>query len=258
MFGALRLRASLKSFLSWVYPEKCRECQVDIHDPVESSDQSVSLNCFFCRDCWGKIKAIGVSRCPVCSYPFRSDAALSHSPAHICGDCRLDPPHFTKAFTPYRYEGALIKAVQLFKYEAQVALAKPLAALLIGELADLKIDVVTGIPLHPKKLRSRSFNQSILLAKKLSLHFSWPLSVDILCRTRETSPQVELSKKARQKNVQGVFAVREKKRVRGKCVLLIDDVYTTGATLKAGAKVLKKAGAKEVFVAAPVRMLFGI
>ncbi|VAX32440.1 Competence protein F homolog, phosphoribosyltransferase domain; protein YhgH required for utilization of DNA as sole source of carbon and energy [hydrothermal vent metagenome] len=251
------LGVSLGNLLSWIYPEKCRECDVPIH-ALKSSDHAVVLNRFFCRDCWEKIEGIGGRCCPVCSHPFQSGAALSHSPDHVCGDCRRDPPCFTLALTPYRYEGALIKAIQLFKYEEQVVLAKPLADLLIGALRGLKIDVVMGVPLHPTRLRSRSFNQSILLAKRLALHFSWPLYVDVMYRTRETLSQVGLSKKARQKNMRGVFSVQRQERISGQCVLLVDDVYTTGATLKEGAKTLKKAGAKEVFVAAPVRMLFGI
>lgn len=256
MFGEARFRASLESLLPWIYPEKCRQCDVSIL----FSRKEGSCNRFFCSDCWQGIEDIGVSCCPVCSYPFQSAAALSHSPTHVCGDCRADPPYFTKAFTPYRYEGALVKAVQLLKYEEQVALAKPLVHLLTGALAglNLDLDLVMGIPLHATKLRSRSFNQSLLLAKGVSRFFSWPFHVDTMCRTRETLPQVGLSKKERQKNMRGVFSVCKPKRVVGQRVLLIDDVYTTGATLKEGAKVLKKAGAKEVFVAAPVRMLFGI
>ncbi len=257
MCWQVSLRVSLEYLLSWIYPEKCRECGVLIQR-LQSSDPAVVQNRFFCCDCWDKIEDIGPRYCPVCSHPFQSAAALSHSPTHVCGDCRRDPPYFTKAITPYRYEGALIKAVQLFKYEEQVALAKLLSDLLLGALTGLKIDVVMGIPLHPKKLRSRSFNQSVLLAKRLALHFSWPLYVDVMSRTRETLPQVGLSKKARQKNIRGVFSVQRPEQISGQCVLLVDDVYTTGATLKEGAKTLRKAGAKEVFVAAPVRMLFGL
>lgn len=255
MLGGLRLRASLECLLSWIYPEKCRQCDVAIHfSPREDGPP----NRFFCSACWEKIEDIGVFCCPVCSYPFQSAVALSHSPDHVCGDCHADPPYFTKAFTPYRYEGALAKAIRLFKYEEQIVLAEPLVNLLIGPLAGLQIDLVVGIPLHPLKLRSRSFNQSLLLAKGVSRHFSWPFHVNVMRRTRETLPQVGLSKKARQKNMRSVFSVQEQKMILDKRVLLIDDVYTTGATLKEGAKVLRKAGAKEVFVAAPVRMIFGV
>lgn len=254
MLGGLNLQASLERLLSWIYPEKCRQCDVAIHF---SSGEDGPSRRFFCSACWNKIEGIGVFCCPVCSYPFQSAAALSHSPGHVCGDCHADPPYFTKAFTPYRYEGVLAKAIRLLKYEEQVALAEPLVDLLIGELSGLKIDFVVGIPLHPLKLRSRSFNQSLLLAKGVSRHFSWPFHVGVMRRTRETLPQVGLSKKARQKNMRGVFFVQEQEMILDKRVLLIDDVYTTGATLKEGAKVLMKAGAREVFVAAPVRMIFG-
>lgn len=258
MFGGLKFSAVFEGLLTWIYPEKCRQCDVATHIGRESNCEVPPPNRFFCSDCWGEIEGIGPFCCPLCSFPFQSEAALSHSPNHVCGDCRADPPYFTKAVTPYRYEGALAKAIQLLKYEEQVALATPLSALLIDALAGMKIDLVTGIPLHPAKLRSRSFNQSLLLAKKVAQHFSWSFQVAVMRRIRETMPQVGLSKKARQKNVRGVFSVQQQKMISGKRVLLVDDVYTTGATLKEGAKVLIKAGAKEVIVAAPVRMIFGM
>lgn len=258
MFGAAKIRPALEGLLNWIYPEKCRQCDAAIYVARPADKSVLSAAPFFCCDCWGNIEGVGPFCCPLCAFPFQSEVTLSHSSNHVCGDCRAEPPYFTKAVTPYRYEGALAKAIQLFKYEEQVALAKPLAHLLIDELKGIKIDLVTAVPLHPVKLRSRSFNQSLLLAKRVASHFGWPFYVDVMCRTRETMPQVGLSKKARQKNMRGVFCVQGKDRILNKHILLIDDVYTTGATLKEGAKTLMKADAKAVIVAAPVRMIFGV
>jgi len=255
MLGVPKFRAVLESALAWIYPEKCRECEVSILSEPVRQDGVLPVNRFFCSDCWGKIEAIGAICCPVCALPFQSPAALSHSSSHVCGDCRTEPPYFSRAVTPYRYEGPLAKAIQLFKYNEQVALASPLADLLIGKLSDSTVDLVTAIPLHPVKLRSRSFNQSLMLAKKVARHFAWPFQVDVIRRTRETLPQVGLSKKARQKNIRGAFSVWDKEIISGKRILLIDDVYTTGATFREAAKVLRKSGAAEVIVAAPVRMV---
>jgi ComF family protein len=134
-------------------------------------------------------------------------------------------------------------------------LAIPLARLLLGDLERLQVDRVLAIPLHPKRLRSREFNQSLLLAEQLSRLLSLPLLIDVMRRDRETPPQVGLSKRERKKNIRRAFSVTAPRLIQNQRVLLIDDVYTTGATLREGAKSLISAGAKEVVVAAVARMV---
>lgn len=255
MFGGIKKFLSIETVLRCVYPEKCRCCEAFIPPAETDPSQRTAANRFFCLTCWGKITLLSVPSCPVCGSPFPSEAALSHSPEHLCGECREDPPYFSRAITPYRYEGALAKAIQLLKYERQVVLATSLAALLTTKLAPLELDLVTAIPLHVSKLRQREFNQSLLVAKEVSRCLAKPLAVDVMTRNCETKPQVGLSKKARQKNMRHVFSIHRQKKIFGKRILLIDDVYTTGATLKEAAKTLIKAGAQEVIVAAPARML---
>lgn len=255
MFGGVKKLLWVETVLRFVYPEKCRCCEAFIHPAETDSNQKSPENRFFCLSCWGKITPLSGPSCPVCAFPFPSEVALFHSPGHLCGECREAPPYFSKAITPYRYEGALAKAVQLLKYERQVVLATSLAALLMTKLAPLEIDLVTAIPLHVSKLRQREFNQSLLVAKEVSRRLAKPLAVDVMIRNRETEPQVGLSKKARKKNMRHVFSIQRQKRVFGKRILLIDDVYTTGATLKEAAKTLIKTGAQEVIVAAPTRMV---
>ncbi len=112
-----------------------------------------------------------------------------------------------------------------------------------------------AIPLHPARLRSREFNQSLLLARQIGMSLSLPYFIDAMIRTRKTPPQVGLSRKERDENIKGAFEVTQPNKIKEQRILLVDDVYTTGATLKEGAKTLMHAGAKEVFVATIARMV---
>ncbi len=122
-------------------------------------------------------------------------------------------------------------------------------------LPQLDVDVVTAVPLHPNRLRTREFNQSLLLAQEISRLRKIPLSIDAMVRIRETTPQVGLHKKEREENLAGAFQVIRESEVRDRRILLIDDVYTTGATLKEAAKMLMRSGAKEVIVVTLARMM---
>lgn len=110
----------------------------------------------------------------------------------------------------------------------------------------LNIDLVMPVPLHFKRLRHRGFNQALLLADRMSEHYGITLSYDNLARVRSTRPQVELTGEERVKNVAGAFSLRRPEDVTDKHILLIDDVFTTGATMNECAAVLKRAGASQV------------
>jgi ComF family protein len=118
------------------------------------------------------------------------------------------------------------------------------------ELLD-EADLVAPVPLHPKRLRARGFNQALLLARGLS---DTPVAREALTRVRHTAPQVGLNPKERRENVKGAFAVPEPAGVKGKNVLLLDDLYTTGATVRECARVLRRAGAHRVDVLTVARV----
>ncbi|MDH3443182.1 MAG: ComF family protein [Deltaproteobacteria bacterium] len=109
-------------------------------------------------------------------------------------------------------------------------------------------EIIVPVPLHPKRLRWRGFNQSVLLAREVSRAYQVPMDPFLLQRRRETSPQTQLTEDERRKNMRGAFALGAGKSVRGKIVLLLDDVYTSGATVDECSRVLRKAGAKAVYV----------
>jgi ComF family protein len=158
------------------------------------------------------------------------------------------PPAYTKAWTLYPYLPPLQDAICLLKYRGKVALVPELADLMIERLPPVgPVDVIMPVPLHPRRLREREFNQSLLLADRLSQRTKIPLSFTNLVRVRPSPPQTSLSRKDRRRNLRGAFAVRDRAAVKGKRVLLIDDVFTTGATVNESAKALRKAGSGDVY-----------
>lgn len=262
-FDAKGLVPSFKDLLNLIYPGVCLQCGIAIQRTRPrrpegwgaGDDSALNTPHDFCPPCWGSIRRLEGPACPVCASPLASEAALSHSPGHRCGDCRENPPAFSFALTPFSYEGALAKAIHSFKYKNHPRLAAPLVHLFIDDLASLQVDTVMAIPLHHTRLREREFNQSLLLAKQVSRLLSIPLRIDAMQRIRETPPQVGLSRKARKKNIHRAFQVRHPEFIQDERILLIDDVYTTGATLREGAKTLIRSGAKNVVVAALARMV---
>jgi ComF family protein len=142
--------------------------------------------------------------------------------------------------------------ISRYKYRGDSRLAKSLGDLLAGyEDSDFSFHdyrLVVPVPLHPRRLRRRGFNQSLLLARRISRRYSLPLDFTALRRIRATVPQTELSAAERRKNIRGAFAVFRAQTITEKDILLVDDVFTTGATVEECAKVLLKAGANRVDV----------
>src|SRR5256712_5070715 len=190
---------ALDMILHWVFPTDGAVCK------RPAADRRLP---FFCRDCWVTIRPIEGSVCPRCGRPFDSPLALTSSPGHLCGPCRKKPPAFDRALSPYRYECVLEKAVHLFKYRRRDALATPLADLMLVWVDKLpSVSLVMPVPLHPSRLRSREFNQALLLADRLADRPSLPLSFEQLVRGRATRPQTELDRKERARNVRRALAV---------------------------------------------------
>ncbi len=237
----------LRRILHAVFPMPCRLCgQALRDDPIP----------FFCRPCWSRITPIESPACPRCARPFPSPHALSHSPGHLCGDCRRRPPAYHLARTPFAYQSPLKEAIVLFKYHGKTQLALPLAQLIAGTGAPpADIDAILAVPLHPRRLREREFNQSLLLARHLGRRWNLPVPPSPLRRTRLTPPQTTLTRRERLKNLRRCFAVTAPAAIEGKTLLLVDDVFTTGATVNECAKTLRRAGAKAVYVCTLARMV---
>jgi ComF family protein len=151
-----------------------------------------------------------------------------------------------------KYEATLLDAVHLFKYHGKIsageALGRMMARAPYDSLATGEYSLVIPVPLHPKRLRERGFNQSLVLSRQVSNRFNIPLDFLTLRRTVHTEAQVKLSGRKRRTNVRGAFEVTDKDRIKGHRIVLIDDVYTTGSTVTECSKVLMRNGAHEVAV----------
>ncbi|HTB11849.1 MAG TPA: ComF family protein [Bryobacteraceae bacterium] len=160
---------------------------------------------------------------------------------------------FDTVYTFGSYEETLRELIHLFKYSQIRPLAKPLGALIARAIPrEHRFDLMIPMPLHWKKRWSRGYNQSELLAREVARRWGVPVA-NVVRRVKPTAPQAGLSNSKRRLNVRGAFAIRKGQSIKGLRVLLIDDVLTTGATASACARVLKRAGASHVAVAAVAR-----
>ena len=202
-----------------------------------------------CAACWLTVPRITPPVCDRCGDPLAAAPTEAPGAAH-CRRCRRPHPLIRRRRAVGPYEGPLRRLVHALKYEQRHTLGPPLGRLMRHAAGELLADVdcVVAVPLHPRRQRARGFNQAAELAAQLG-----PPVVDALPRTRATAPQTALPAGQRRRNVRGAFApVRRfgirpgRAPVEGACVMLVDDVTTTGATLDACARVLRRAGAREV------------
>jgi len=236
----------LCSLLDIIFPPVCPLCEEGLMDGI------------LCADCRGGIlsKKIRGPICAVCGIPFIAygDVTEPHR-GRLCGRCITEKTPFKEARSAFAYEGPVLDAIHRFKYGGRVALAGYLGRL-ASEAAEFpdRMDVVVPVPLHKKRLQKRGFNQSLLIAREVAKRLNTEVDYMNLKRARETYPQINLRIKEREANIKGAFAVRDGKAFRDKKVLLVDDVFTTGATIRECAKMLKGAGA-EVYVLTIARTL---
>jgi ComF family protein len=228
----------LRHILDFLLPASCAYCRSSI---------SASNVPYFCSSCWADFALMQGPVCPSCGRSFESPEALSHSPGHLCHGCRAKPPLFDQALAIGHFEGPLREAIHQYKYRPCRALGRPLGQWMADKIRLIAdIDMVIPIPLHRTRLKQRGFNQALLLADCVSKCHHLPLSYDNLLRVRPTRPQVELCEAERIKNVAGAFALCQPSLLVDKSLLLVDDVFTTGATMHECASVLKGAGARRV------------
>jgi ComF family protein len=196
--------------------------------------------------------------CSCCHTPFLNDYPLDEH--GVCAVCRSGLRGFDTAVCFGFYEGTLRSLIHLFKYSGMKPLARPLARFLERALAlrgdgehAQRFDAVVAVPLHWRKKWARGFNQAELLARLVAKRRGLPL-LEALRRRRPTEVQAGLAMAGRRRNVTGAFAARARADVKGKRILLVDDVMTTGATATACASVLKRAGAASVSLATLARV----
>ncbi len=231
----------LEQLLSILYPPTCLGCQ-----------GASQKNEPFCALCFSRIEVVTSPHCSFCGLPFASHAGNDHP----CGRCLTSPPRFRQARAWACYVAVeedtnpLARALHLFKYTRILSVGKALG--LLGAayfpLLPKDYDLILPVPLHLARLRWRGFNQALILTQALGKRYRLPIDPFSLERVRATNPQVHLKEEERQINVRDAFAVTRPKKVEEKRILLVDDVYTTGATVNECARTLYAAGARHVDV----------
>lgn len=208
----------------------------------------------FCPTCQRRIPPLEPPFCSRCALPFATAGGANH----LCADClRETVPRFQRTLAAGRYAGQLRTAVQRFKYAGEVDLDRPLGTLLALRLAeqcppDGGWDLLVPVPLHRRRLQARTYNQSLLLARVLGRALQLPVAAGLLQRTRPTPPQQGLPAEVRRRNLRGAFALAPSQSAGGR-ILLVDDVMTTGSTVRECARVLQEGGARQIEVAVLAR-----
>lgn len=201
-----------------------------------------------CRGCARAFSAqlIDGPLCGVCGVPFISGAGRDHA----CGGCIKKPPPFSFARSVYVYGGEVAGAIQDFKYRGRMGLAPVFSAAMSKAARGIypAPQIIVPVPLHRGRLKKRGFNQSLILARRISAALSVPFDYGSLVRALPTRPQVELKPGERLGNVAGAFSLKDPGAFKNKAVLLVDDVFTTGATVRECSKVIKRAGSSAVYV----------
>ncbi|HWF03065.1 MAG TPA: ComF family protein, partial [Candidatus Angelobacter sp.] len=211
-----------------------------------------------CEPCLAQIVPMDGLLCRVCGEKLFS-SFVNTEDGPLCGMCRRAEPHFRRAVAYGAYEGALRELIHLFKYNGIKPAEKMLGRLLNQSVAEMNLPAsftVIPVPLWSGKRQTRGFNQAEAIAQAfVSLQSASSVQMDtsIMARTRDTASQTGLTRHQRRANVRGAFKVLRPERVKDRTVLIVDDVMTTGTTAGECARVLRRAGAKEVFVATVAR-----
>lgn len=254
--GLQRLGDVILSLKDALFPLRCLCCGRLFLRPGKEGG---ALGVYLCEPCRKDVVPVRSPLCPRCGMVFKERG----NEDHLCGDCLIKPGKLDFSRGIYRYDRAMKPLIQAYKYRGKIQVARPLARLLFELYCQIYLeddtkkpcpDLVFPVPLHRKRFRKRGFNQAWLLICDWPEWFQEidgqrPLCVkDGLTRHRWTEPQAGLDRKKRQSNLKGAFSLKPDLSVTGKCVLLIDDVFTTGATAQECAKVLKKNGAGAVHI----------
>lgn len=239
--GLVRLAVRL---LDQLLPPQCPICNHSVERPGR-----------LCSDCWGKVPFISEPWCRRCGRPFEFDLG----PDMLCGPCVRKPPLFARAVSVMKYDDVSSNLVMALKYGDRHDLAPAFGVWMSRAGADLiaDADLILPVPLHRRRLFSRRFNQSALLANATAQETEAAVCLDLLARTRHTPQQTGLGPDERSANVRGAFAVRPQytDEIAGRRFLLVDDVLTTGATVEACAAALLRAGAAGVDILTLARVV---
>jgi ComF family protein len=239
-----------------VFPTDCRACG----GPLLRADLSP-----VCDQCIDNVQKQSMTLCGRCGEALDMEGVrfAGQFPVEglLCSPCRMAPPEFERAVAYAVYQDELREMVHLLKYERMSSMARPLGRMLARAIEMIETEtgkdlLVVAVPLFPSKERERGYNQAVLLsdaalAELKTSRPEWRLQAahGVIRRVKDTRSQFELTPKGRRRNLQGAFSVADPSALNGREVLLVDDIYTTGATARACSRILRQAGASKVWVA---------
>ena len=238
--GIIVIRFGLKELVQTardiLFPLRCLDCGAGLPARREVS---------FCDICLQNVRLIHEPFCTICGTPFDKAAGESHR----CGVCLKKSWHFMQARAVVRYEGAIAEALKSFKYRGKTHGLATFAAFAEDYFRRYPRplpDFILPVPLHQERLRRRGFNQALVLSRKIFPQEKKRINPFILERSLKTLPQTGLSSSERKRNVRNAFTLKDPEIIRNKKILLVDDVFTTGATVNECARILLSNQAAEV------------
>ena len=234
--AAALARSALRELLDFALPPRCPGCGAITAEPHR-----------FCLHCWRSLAFLGEPCCARCGLPF----AFPSSDEASCGRCLADPPPFDRLRAAVAYGDVSREVALKLKYSGRPGLAETLAHFMLRHVAPREEGaLLVPVPLHRWRIWKRGYNQAALIASALSRRTGLAVDLDLLGRVRATPPLRGLGRRERTLAVRGAFKVHgpARERLAGRAILLVDDVYTSGATAAACARALKRAGAESVDV----------
>jgi ComF family protein len=232
----------LRHVADFALPPRCAGCGT----PVAEDHR-------FCAPCWNSLHFLAPPWCAGCNVPFAFDRGYDA----FCAACLRDPPRHAGVRAAVAYGPVARDLALRLKYGGRIAFAETMA-LRMRRLVPAEADLLVPVPLHRWRIWSRGFNQAALIADSLAKLAHVPHDPDVLVRPRRTVLLRGLGGRQRAKAVAGAFTVDVPHRVRGKAVVLVDDVYTSGATADACTRVLLRAGARSVTILCWARVLSAV
>ncbi|TAH61250.1 MAG: ComF family protein [Gottschalkiaceae bacterium] len=227
------------TLLDLIFPEEglCFICD-KFHEEVREDH--------ICSDCREELFFIKENRCPKCGKPAYGEKISSE-----CSYCSGKEFYFTRAISSLEYRGVLRDTIHKYKFEDKAYMYKAFGELMLRTVLNeniMPIDIIVPVPLHRRRKAERGYNQSELLAKYLSQNLDIPLDKQNIKRIKRTNIQNKLDRLERQKNLKDAFKVEDKGVFKNKRVLLVDDIFTTGATVNECSRVIKECGSNEIIV----------
>ena len=226
------LKGLVANITNFVLPHRCASCS-------ELTEQGDGL----CSDCFSKLDFISAPYCKICGYPFEFEIENQFE----CGKCIVESPEYDVARSLFKFDFNSKKIIHGFKYNDQTSSAKLFSKLLISRYKDdfQDADLVVPVPMNRFKRIFRNYNPPQVLGKQIADSLEIKEVPDLLIKTKWTKPQTKLTKTLRQKNLQGSLVINKKYNIKGKIIILVDDVRTTGTTSNMCSVILKKSRSKK-------------